>query len=128
MYYDVEWYSLIDCVMLFIGMDTANNQLNEIKELSELMAEFVYASHWIKAKTKSFPHEYVCKEYLETPEQRLRFELIVSLIRENGHVEYFFSTPYTYFSFEGYKYWTMGNPIDQTIIINRAKDDSVQIL
>ena len=71
------------------------------------------------------PHYYTLSK---TWESREVFESVVEYIREHGQDEYWgigrFKTKYTYFYWEGYKYWTMGAPIKETILINRAKDES----
>jgi len=64
------------------------------------------------------PHAYSMK--WEWKDKKL-FEAIVLFIRENGKKEYFYKTPYFYFYANGYKYWTMGAPLNKTILINRAK-------
>jgi hypothetical protein len=42
-------------------------------------------------------------------------------IRKNGYVEEFTGWKYTYFDIGGYQYWTMGAPLEETILINRAQ-------
>lgn len=71
------------------------------------------------AKTMSnIPHSYTRKR--EWSDSDL-FEEVVMFIRENGVRERFYSKTYTYFYDGDYKYWTMGSPINETILINRAK-------
>ena len=71
------------------------------------------------AKTmKSIPHEWTCKNDWNNKEA---FEKIVMFIRENGVKEKFYNKEYIYFYANKYKYWTMSNPLEKTIIINRAK-------
>ncbi len=82
---------------------------------------FIQSNHWIFAKTyaKTAPHEYVCRDYLDDS-MKNEFVWFVEFIRKNGNPEKFFNSEYIYFPIDGYKYWTMGNPIDETTIINRA--------
>ena len=42
-------------------------------------------------------------------------------IRENGYRKKYKKTFYTHFDINGYSYWTMGAPLDVTIIINRHR-------
>lgn len=37
------------------------------------------------------------------------------------HMETYFGQPYKVLHFEGHKYWTMGAPLEDTILINRKK-------
>ena len=45
----------------------------------------------------------------------------VQLIRESGYDEAFGGKRIVYLNANGYKYWTMGAPLDETTLINRAK-------
>lgn len=64
------------------------------------------------------PHEYTMRE---TWSSREEFEAAVLFIRSAGLVEYFRGKRYICLYHEGFKYWTMGNPLGQTILINRAR-------
>jgi hypothetical protein len=71
------------------------------------------------AKTMpKIPHEWSHRKDWYSDES---FENIVKYIRENGVKEKFYKKEFTYLYVNGYKYWTMGNPIKTTIILNRAK-------
>lgn len=71
------------------------------------------------AKTMpKIPHEYTLKEDWEDDEL---FEDVVRYIRDNGVKEKFYRKEFTYLYLGNYKYWTMGNPIETTILINRAR-------
>ena len=93
--------------------------INPIDE--ERVRNLIQNNHWIFAKTyaKTAPHEYVCRDYLDDSMKK-EFVWFVKYIREHGQPENFFNAEYIYFYFGDYKYWTMGNPIDETTIINRA--------
>jgi len=70
------------------------------------------------AKTMaSIPHAYTLKENWEDKDL---FDYIVQYIRDNGVEEKFFRKSYIYYYANGYKYWTMGNTIEITRLINRA--------
>ena len=74
---------------------------------------------WTFAKTMAeHPHEWQFKGKWNN---KKLFEDIVIAIREYGVAEKFYNATYIYFYCNGYKHWTMGAPISETIIINRAK-------
>ena len=85
--------------------------------------KFVARNRWISAKTYAAfcPHEYVVKDHLPDDEQRT-FEQIVSFIRGKGFIAiYGRKGPNRYYAVDDYYYWTMGAPIEETTILNRAK-------
>lgn len=64
------------------------------------------------------PHEYTLrKKWLSDDE----FDYFVAYIRENGYKQKFGKVTYIYLNVDGYCYWSMGAPIEKTILINRAK-------
>ena len=77
-----------------------------------------------EAKTmKQFPHAYTLKREWDMPKQ---FERVVMFIRENGKREHWnYGKYYIYYYYKGYKYWTMGDTLPNTILINRAKDTRI---
>ena len=82
--------------------------------------------HYKFAKTMpQNPHAYTLRKNWEDGEL---FEAVVQFIRDNGQKEFWgwgrARRPYMYYYFDGYKYWTMGAPLHETILINRAKDES----
>jgi hypothetical protein len=64
---------------------------------------------------------YTLRKTWENDEE---FVACVQFIRDHGNVEYFWGKPYTKLEHGGYKYWSMGYPLDVTIIINRAEHPS----
>ena len=48
------------------------------------------------------------------------FKEICYLIDADGYEEKFNGKPFRYYNIGRFKYWMMGNPIDETTIINRA--------
>ena len=85
--------------------------------------QFILRNTWIFAKTYAAfcPHEYVVKERLPAEEQA-EFEQIVTFIREQGFIaSYGRLGPNRYYTVEDYYYWTMGDPVEETNILNRAK-------
>lgn len=86
-------------------------------ELFKHISARLLGKHWIFAKTMpENPHWYTLKkqwgndnEFIET----------VKVIRQYGYQEKFRHSWYTMFDINEMKYWTMGAPLDQTILINR---------
>ena len=67
------------------------------------------------------PHFYTLKREWDNLKE---FEKAVSYIRENGQKELWQDGQhYTYLYVNGWKYWTMGSPVSETILINRAEDN-----
>lgn len=79
---------------------------------------------WVFASSMpKIPHEYTHRQWWDNDKDFVDFVLF---IRENGIKEKFWNKEYIYFYFNGYKYWTMGNPVSytdksKTFILNRAK-------
>ena len=85
--------------------------------------EYIARNKWTFAKTYAAfcPHEYVVKDRLPEEEKAV-FEQIVSFIRENGFVAIYGKLgPNRYYTVDDYYYWTMGAPIEETTLLNRAK-------
>ncbi len=71
----------------------------------------------------NIPHEYTHRNKWINDKD---FVDVVLFIRENGIKEKFYKIYFVYYYSNGYKYWTMGNPVcytdrSKTYIINRAK-------
>lgn len=90
---------------------------------------FVSSYPWHPAKTYSqfAPHEYYVRGELDEDGER-EFVEFVEFIRDKGFSCLFEGSPYTYYEFEGKYYWTMGEPIEETTILNRcnASDYSIE--
>ncbi len=86
--------------------------------MDELRA-FVQASSWRFAESMpQTPHEYTLRR--EAKDKDL-FERMVLNIRQVGYQKKWGKTTYTYLDIDGWQYWTMGSPLKDTILINRAK-------
>lgn len=92
-----------------------------ISELDyDKLREMIARCEWTFAKTMPFaPHEYIVKE--RCPLSAEEFEYFVNMQREHGIRERWgkYNNPYLYI--DDYKYWTMGAPLEDTTVINRAK-------
>jgi hypothetical protein len=88
---------------------------NEIKE-------FIKTTNWIFAKTyaDTWPHHYIVRERVDEE----LFLRIVQHIRCFGYEGRFYRMKITYFEEDGLVYWTMGDLIEKTTIINRCPKES----
>ena len=85
------------------------------------LRDFISITKWTFAKTyaKTWPHEYIVRERVD----KNLFLQLVRHIRTNGYEGKFYQKPITYFDEAGMVYWTMGEPIEETDIINRCKKE-----
>lgn len=84
----------------------------------EELRRFVNEETWTYAKTMpEWPHEYIVRGRVN---ERL-FEQLVRHIRTHGYEERFYRKRITYYEEDGLVYWTMGAPVDETVIVNRCK-------
>jgi hypothetical protein len=83
----------------------------------EEFAAFVRAAPWTFAKTMpETPHEYT----LRKQHDEHQFERAVQFVRDHGFRHRWHRATYTYLAVDGKKYWTMGWPVAETIVLNRA--------
>ena len=81
-------------------------------------AAFVAAHEWTFAKSMpKAPHFYVVREKCRADDEFVEAE---TFIRKYGFPRKFFRKTFIYLDFEGNSYWTMGNPLAITKIINRS--------
>jgi hypothetical protein len=70
-----------------------------------------------------WPHEYIVRGRVD---EQL-FVRLVCHIRANGYQGKFYRKSITYYDADGMVYWTMGAPLEETIVINRCrKEDSYE--
>jgi len=93
--------------------------MTEFEKLTdEEIAWFIATHEWKFAKTMAYiPHAYTLRERAADEPM---FERFVIHIRVHGYDGQFYSKTYRYFDFGPYQYWTMGSPLEQTKLINRA--------
>ncbi len=82
---------------------------------------FVTEQEWTFAKTyaKTWPHEYIVREKVDEG----LFVDLVHHIRMHGYKGRFYRKSITYFDEGGMVYWTMGESVDITTIINRCRKE-----
>ena len=90
---------------------------------------FIAAHEWRFAKTMpQWPHWYVVRKNCRDAGE---FERFVIASRERGYQARFRPHPFhvgflrPYFEMDGFHYWTMGSPVGETTIINRAPDPNI---
>jgi hypothetical protein len=89
---------------------------------------YIARVRWQYAKTMpQWPHEYTVRHW--RPDLDSDFAAFAAHIRRNGVVKPWpreASTPryrHTYLEMDVWEYWTMGEPIPETTVINRARAD-----
>ncbi len=88
--------------------------------------DFIAERSWREAVTyrQTAPHEYVVRKW-ETDEHGNRdFDRFITLIRHFGSADFYYKVRHIYWVIDEFKYWTMGWPVGETIVINRARVDA----
>lgn len=93
-------------------------KLNKINDIQFLTDKLPKATYKFAKSMENIPHAYTLKDTWKNKDD---FNSCVLMIREHGYEEEFFGKTYIYFNIGDYKYWTMGSPIEKTILINRAE-------
>jgi hypothetical protein len=82
----------------------------------EFLRDLIARSRWVFAKTMpDNPHWYTLRKEADDSE----FVRFVELIRAHGREEPYEGQPYTVLDVDEWFYWTMGAPVDETILVNR---------
>lgn len=90
-------------------------------KFSDELKAFVVKQKWTFAKTyaSTWPHEYIVRAQVD----EALFIQFVLHIRQHGYAGTFYKMIITYFDEDGMVYWTMGEPIEKTTIVNRCKKE-----
>ena len=89
--------------------------------------DFIKRQTWTFAKTMAkIPHWYIVKDRLSQDDRTL-FEEFVQYIRDNGIYARFWKYNFPYLHHDGFYYWTMGAPVEETTVINRAAEETNEI-
>jgi hypothetical protein len=84
------------------------------------IAELLLAHPWKSATSKRYaklPHQYTLRKQWANDED---FIWCVEYIRRVGYQERFIGRVWTYLDVGEFQYWTMGSPVPETTLINRA--------
>ena len=89
--------------------------------LPEALRDFVNSAQWTFAKTyaATWPHEYIVRKRVD----ELLFIALVTHISTHGYEGRFYRHTFTFFDEGEHVYWTMGEPLDETEIVNRCRQD-----
>ncbi|MHB1295016.1 MAG: hypothetical protein ACYC4R_08445 [Anaerolineae bacterium] len=91
---------------------------DDLHPLPTDLRRFVDQERWTFAKTMpKWPHEYLVRQRVDED----LFLRLVCHIRAHGFEGRFYTLAITYFQEEGLLYWTMGAPLEETVIINRCR-------
>ena len=89
--------------------------------------DFINRQTWVFAKTMAnIPHWYIVRDRLSADDQAI-FKDFVQYIRDNGICAQFWKYNFPYLEYDGFYYWTMGDPVEQTTVINRASKETNEI-
>ncbi len=92
-----------------------------ITPFSSEIRNLIDTEKWRYAKTMpKWPHEYILRKNVD----EALFVAMVKHIRAHGYLGYFYSREITYYDEAGLTYWTMGAPVDETILINRCPKEN----
>lgn len=127
---DMDWIKsggdMLDGFLYFekelqqLKMQRRNSSLFIKPEEWDKLREMVARCEWTFAKTMPWcPHEYIVRGKCSLSEEE--FLYFIDMQRNYGKVERWgkYITPYLYI--DDYKYWTMGAPVEETKVMNRAK-------
>jgi hypothetical protein len=86
------------------------------------MMDFINNSQWIFAKTyaATWPHHYIVRERVDED----LFVKMVQHIRRFGYEGRFYDMKIIFYDEDGLVYWTMGELIKETTIINRCPEEN----
>ena len=83
------------------------------------LREMIARCQWTFAKTMpGCPHEYIVRGKCPLTDEE--FVYFVEMQRQYGTPEQWYKYNHPYIYIDDHKYWTMGSPIEETKVINRA--------
>lgn len=105
----------------------------DLPELLEMPApdEWAWARNFIAQRTwreavtyrKTAPHEYTIRSWMIGAQANQDFDQFTICVRRFGYADFFYKIRHIYWEVDEFKYWTMGWPVDQTVVINRTRVD-----
>ena len=97
-------------------IDNEAREESASSEFATWMRSFRDGCRWQAAKSGP-PHEYTIRK--RSPDTSNEFERAAAGIREFGYAQAFYGNTFIYFNLDGLKYWTMGEPLAVTTVVNR---------
>ncbi len=93
-----------------------------------LARDFIRRRRWQEAVTyrETAPHEYTVRKWLPDGGGSDDFDQFVTLIRRFGYADFYYQIRHLYWAVDEFKYWTMGWPVSETTVINRARVDAAE--
>ena len=90
--------------------------------------DFIRRRRWQEAVTyrETAPHEYTVRTWVPDERGSADFDQFVILIRRFGDADFYYQIRHLYWTVDEFKYWTMGWPVSETTVINRARVDAVE--
>ena len=90
--------------------------------------EFIARRKWREAVTyrETAPHEYIVRAWEDGGQANQDFEQFILFIRRFGSADYYYKIRHLYWAIDEFKYWTMGWPLEETTVINRARVDAAE--
>jgi hypothetical protein len=84
--------------------------------------EFIAGRRWQEASTyrATAPHEYTIRTWMAGDNASRDFDGFVIFIRRFGYADFYYRIRHIYWALDEFKYWTMGWPVGETVVINRA--------
>jgi len=91
----------------------------------DLLRAFIGKQDWTFARTMpQWPHEYIVRDRVT---DCALFESLIRHIRDHGTPGRFYHRILVYFEDDGLLYWTMGEPIEESVVVNRCRvEDSYE--
>lgn len=90
------------------------------KEIEERIRGYINRCEWKWAKTfLTVPHEYIVRHQSALTDRE--FVDFVQAQRNYGTYQQWGRYNFPYLFIDGYKFWTMGDPIEKTTVMNRQK-------
>jgi hypothetical protein len=90
-------------------------------EYAEWLSQFDFTFSKTYAR-KGAPHEYLSVDDLPEANRQTWYEFVV-YVRVNGRTMEFWGSDYTVCDVGDYTYWTMGNSLSVTSVLNRKPTD-----
>ena len=85
--------------------------------------DFIERRRWQEAVTyrETAPHEYTIRQWVSGEDGNRDFERFVTSVRRFGYADFYYKIRHIYWAVDEFKYWTMGWPVGETVVINRAR-------